>query len=623
MRLPIDESGYTLAKPFTIYHPPMVKKRKALLSFRSLSLRYKLPLLICILLVSTVLALGFLSELGVKKAAMAMGKERLGTLTTQLSTLYGQSAAGIITLTRTEAAREVFKKNINAHTAETDTAVVHLLDKLRPDTTWVLTELLDKDLRPVTQSGLSAKSGMLDLKQAIAGIDIAPDSCVVGKFNTFKGILYYPIVAAVTDKKAITGYLVRWRLQTATPAALAQLSQLLGTNATLFVGNHDGSLWTDMRQAVPAPPETPQQDHFIAYTRPHKDLVIASAAAIPHTPWIILIEFSQGIMMESARRFLPWIVGAGIVLVIIGILTAWLTSRNIIRPINKLRQAANLMAAGEHTEPVEEDPGLELGELSRAFNAMMARVDTAQNILEKAVEERTAQLHEANKELEAFSYSVSHDLRTPLRAVNGYTRILKEEYAAVLGEEGNRVADKIITGAAKMSQLIDDLISFSRISKMTVHWQAISMRELAQSCLQELLPETVPAKYRVDIHSMPDCTGDPALIKQVWVNLISNAIKYSAKKEKPHIEIGWQAGKDGGAYFVRDNGAGFDMHYADKLFGVFQRLHPEAEFDGVGIGLSLVKRIILRHHGTVWAEGSVGKGATFYFSIPPQNNGVA
>jgi len=174
-----------------------------------------------------------------------------------------------------------------------------------------------------------------------------------------------------------------------------------------------------------------------------------------------------------------------------------------------------------------------------------------------------------------------------------------------------------------MSQLIDDLISFSRISKMTVHWQAISMRELAQSCLQELLPETVPAKYRTDIHPMPDCTGDPALIKQVWVNLISNAIKYSAKKEKPHIEIGWQAGKDGGAYFVRDNGAGFDMHYADKLFGVFQRLHPEAEFDGVGIGLSLVKRIILRHHGIVWAEGSVGKGATFYFSIPPQNNGVA
>jgi len=623
MQLPTDEPSYTLAKPFTVYHPSMAKKRQPLFSFRALSLRHKLPLLICILLVSTVLALGFLSELGVKKAAMAMGKERLGTLTNQLSALYGQSAAAIITMTRAEAAKETLKKNIDVPTAATDTAVIRLLDKLRPDTTWVLTELVDRDLRPVAQSGLSAKLNMLDLKQALAGIPIAPDSCVVGKFITYKGVLYYPIVAAVSDRKNVKGYLVRWRLQTATPAALAQLSQLLGTNATLYVGNHDGSLWTDMRETVPAPPETPQQDHFLEYTRPHKDLVIAAATSIPHTPWIILIEFSQGIMMESARRFLPWIVGAGIVLVVIGIITAWLTSRNIIRPINKLRQAAILMAAGEHTEPVEEDPGLELGELSRAFNAMMARVDTAQNILEKAVEERTAQLHEANKELEAFSYSVSHDLRTPLRAVNGYTRILKEEYAAVLGEEGNRVADKIVTGAAKMSQLIDDLIAFSRISKIAVRWQTVSMQELAQSCLQELLQDTAPGKYRVDVHPMPDCTGDPALIKQVWINLISNAIKYSAKKEKPHIEIGWAAGNEPGAYFVRDNGAGFDTKYVDKLFGVFQRLHPESDFDGVGIGLSLVKRIIQRHHGTVRAEGALGKGAAFYFTIPAQNSGAS
>jgi signal transduction histidine kinase len=604
-----------------MHHPSVSKKRNPLFWFRALSLQHRLPLLICLLLVSTVLALGFLSELGVKKAAMAMGKERLGNLTNQLSTMYGQSAVAITTATRANAAQEAFKKNMETPARGTDTEIVRMLDKMRPDSTWVLTELVDKNFRPVVRSGPAAKTMELDLKQALDGISIAPDSCVVGKFIELKGILYYPIVAAVTDQKNIKGYLVRWRLQTASPAALVQLSQLLGSNATLYVGNWDGTLWTDMRDKVPPPPVNPQQDHFLQYTRPQKDLVIASATPIPHTPWIILIEFSQGIMMESARRFLPWIVGTGIVLVIIGIITAWLTSRNITRPLNKLRQAANGMAAGEHSEPVEEDPGLELRELSRAFNAMMARVDTAQNILEKAVEERTAQLHEANKELEAFSYSVSHDLRTPLRAVNGYTRILKEEYNPVLGDEGNRIADKIVDSAERMSQLIDDLITFSRISKIAVQWQPVPMEKLAQSCLKELLQETAPGKYQATIHPMPDCMGDPALIRQVWINLISNAIKYSAKKEKPLIEIGWQDETQPAAYFVRDNGAGFDMKYADKLFGVFQRLHPETEFTGSGIGLSLVKRIVQRHNGTIRAQAAIGQGAVFYFTIQTQAGG--
>jgi light-regulated signal transduction histidine kinase (bacteriophytochrome) len=147
------------------------------------------------------------------------------------------------------------------------------------------------------------------------------------------------------------------------------------------------------------------------------------------------------------------------------------------------------------------------------------------------------------------------------------------------------------------------------------------MEKLAQSCLKELLQETAPGKYQATIHPMPDCMGDPALIRQVWINLISNAIKYSAKKEKPLIEIGWQDETQPAAYFVRDNGAGFDMKYADKLFGVFQRLHPETEFTGSGIGLSLVKRIVQRHNGTIRAQAAIGQGAVFYFTIQTQAGG--
>ena len=236
--------------------------------------------------------------------------------------------------------------------------------------------------------------------------------------------------------------------------------------------------------------------------------------------------------------------------------------------------------------------------------------------LEQRVAERTAQLEAANRELEAFSYSVSHDLRAPLRAVDGYTRILEEDYQAILDAEGQRVCAVIRQQTQRMGELIDDLLAFSRLGRAQMEAASIDMAALVTSVFQELT--TPEDQARIDFHLVPllPALGDPAMIRQVWLNLLGNAIKFSARCERAVIEVGCSQAGSETIYSVHDNGAGFDIQYAAKLFGVFQRLHSEREFEGTGVGLAIVQRIIQRHGGRIWAEGVVDRGASFYFTLP-------
>lgn len=235
--------------------------------------------------------------------------------------------------------------------------------------------------------------------------------------------------------------------------------------------------------------------------------------------------------------------------------------------------------------------------------------------LEKRVAERTSELTEVINELEAFAYSISHDLRAPLRAIDGFTGILAEDYGAVLEGEGKKICGIIRNNAQKMGQLVDELLRFSRLSRTEMNHQIIDVGKLVNSVCNELITSELKKTTVVIIDELPSITGDQAMIRQVWVNLISNALKFSSKRSEQIIEIsaGFDENTDAVVFTIKDNGAGFDMKYANKLFGVFQRLHTEQEFEGTGVGLAIVQRIIQRHGGKIWAESEPDKGAVFHF----------
>jgi len=235
--------------------------------------------------------------------------------------------------------------------------------------------------------------------------------------------------------------------------------------------------------------------------------------------------------------------------------------------------------------------------------------------LEHRVVERTTQLEAANKELEAFSYSVSHDLRAPLRAVDGFAQIMMEDYSAQLPLEGQSALQTIRAGAQRMGALIDDLLTFSRLSRMPLNKRGVNSESLVRDVLADLAPVRAGRQIDLRISDLPPCAGDPALLKQVWINLLSNACKYTSRRELAVIEVGSLREKEETVYFVRDNGTGFDMLYAAKLFGVFQRLHRAEDYEGTGVGLAIVQRIVHRHGGRIWAEAAVDRGATFYFTL--------
>jgi len=237
--------------------------------------------------------------------------------------------------------------------------------------------------------------------------------------------------------------------------------------------------------------------------------------------------------------------------------------------------------------------------------------------LEQRVLARTAELDATNKELEAFSYSVAHDLRAPLRHMDGFIRLLRKHASASLDEKTQRYLGIISDSARQMGLLIDDLLDFSRVGRKELQLRTVSLRQLVEEALQELRQETSGRNIDWKIGPLPEVTVDRSMMRLVMINLLANSVKFTGKQQQPEIEIGVSSGEANEiVIFVRDNGVGFDMEYAHKLFGVFQRLHPAEEYEGTGIGLANVQRIIHRHNGRTWARGEVDRGATFYFSLP-------
>ncbi len=360
-------------------------------------------------------------------------------------------------------------------------------------------------------------------------------------------------------------------------------------------------------------------------------------------PWSIVITtpmkpFLGGLQNNASRGF-----ALLLALILFSIATAQAASAAFTRPIAQLELISETLPLDviRHHEAqwphsgIREVAGLvgNVRQMAATLQGYVHELQTLNESLERRVAERTEDIRRLNEELEervterteqlksallhmeSFSYSISHDLRAPLRAVNGYAHILLEDFGPNLPAEAQRYLGQISGNGSRMAALIDDLLTFSRLSRHPLNRETVDPAAVVRDVLEELEREREGRTVQVTVEELPPCLADPSLIRQVFANLLSNALKYSRKREDARVEVG-SFQKDGATvYFVGDNGVGFDMAYADKLFGVFQRLHRSEDFEGTGVGLAIVHNIVTRHGGTIWADSAPEKGATFFFTV--------
>ena len=472
---------------------------------------------------------------------------------------------------------------------------------------------------------LLLSTGRFDLGDSVL-VSPGTDSARFGPLLRRDTLLFFGVAAATVGTESggsgersggIVQQVGRLQLNERTRRTLTGLS---GGDMGFLFGNAAGDPWTDFASIVRAPPPNVRNSPTpTRYERGEPKRAIAMA--VPGTPWMVATELPTRLIVAPARAYLLNMAPLAALIVIIGTLAAWWGSRRLTAPLVGVTRAAEAIASGDltHRVPVGRDD--ELGRLAQSFNTMAEQVSRSHHHLEAQVAQRTKALEGTNAELESFSYSVSHDLRAPLRAIHGFARILLEDHNAKLEPEAQRLLGVIDQNTRRMGQLIDDLLAFSRLGRTDLTTGPVDMKELTQMVADEIQRAEASrnGSLEIRIDPLPPARGDRGLLRQVMSNLLQNAAKFTRDRPSARIEVGSRPDSGQTVYYVKDNGAGFDVRYADKLFGVFQRLHSAEQFEGTGVGLAIVKRIVQRHGGRVWAEGAANHGATFYFTLPGED----
>jgi signal transduction histidine kinase len=339
--------------------------------------------------------------------------------------------------------------------------------------------------------------------------------------------------------------------------------------------------------------------------------VLAAWRYIPSLRWGLVAKITGAEAFAPVFHLKRVAISLALAIMVLGIVAALLIAKSLSDPIKALQEGAEIIGKGDLQYRVGSAAKDEIGQLSRAFDRMTVSLAETN----AALQQKAAELEAANRELEGFSYSVSHDLRAPLRHMAGFMELLQKKEWPRLDETSRRYVTVILEASKKMGRLIDDLLAFSRIGRSEMHMAAVDFGTLVREAIEELQHDAEGREVSWTIGELPGVKGDAALLRLMLVNLLSNALKFTRTRTCAEIEMGYTRRQDEHVFFIRDNGVGFDEKYSGKLFGVFQRLHRQDEFEGTGIGLANVQRIVSRHGGRIWAEGAVGQGATFYFTL--------
>jgi signal transduction histidine kinase len=592
------------------------------------SLRVRLPLIISTLIAISLVAFLAVSYNQVQRELVRAGEARALAVSDQLASLLSQSAQTRLNEVR-RAARDPKILTYLDHPGEpTAVAARQRLNALAGDGQ-PPAELWDAAGRRLL-SGEPERS----TSDAAALPPVTPPFREgVSDFRVGTTNVYWSATAEIEpsfteadDDVPARGYIVSRRILTSGIAGA--LSRLVGSSALITLGGSSNSAWSDLTKPVPAP-TTPVRAGVIRHERKNGEDYVGAAAAIRGTPWLVLVQFPRANIVASANSYLWRMLIVATVLVVLAGALAHRVSAKITTPLHQLTASAEGIAQGRF-EPVVLHRRDEIGRLAAAFSTMAAEVQAARQELEAHVAERTkdvvalnrqlearvAELKALTTELESFSYSVSHDLRTPVRHIGGFSALLESSSGAALDEQGRRYVRTIGEAAARMGRLIDDLLAFSRMGRAEMLHTRVDLAPLVAEARREVERERAEGDIVWTIHPLPAVEGDPAMLRQVFANLLSNAVKYSGTRHPARIEVGTIDDPRETIVFVRDNGVGFDMQYASKLFGVFQRLHGAEAFEGTGIGLAHVRRIISRHGGRVWAESAPDAGATFFVALP-------
>lgn len=563
------------------------------------SLRHRLPLLI----------LGFLGVIGatfswmayheVQHALRLNGLERAAAAATHVAELLGDSAAAREAEARRFASDPRVRQAVQA--GAVPASFRSSLSRNQDSTVW-LYDPKGSVIWPLREPQPSALPPPHDRGSAVPSEGVSP-------LRLHDGRVSYSVTVTVPGDSEGTlpaGYLsIERSIRSSSGTAL--IERLIGDGAAIKLGNAEGNIWTDLTAPVPAPPlggSSASSAHTI-----DGQIRLGASAPVAGTPWLAWADVSEAAVLEPAWTLWERMVPITLVITLLGGLAVYVVSARVTKPLEQLAHAAQAVASGDYSHRLVIARRDEIGRVALAFNAMAVQIGESHEQLEERVHSRT-------QELEAFSYSVSHDLRAPLRHIGGFAGLLQQSGSTYFTEQDRRYVGTIADAARRMSRLVDDLLGFSRVGRQEMQRSTVDLDFLVREVIGEHAGDVDARQVEFVVGALPPVRGDRAMLKVVFTNLIGNAVKYTSTRERARIEIGAVPANPASVFFVRDNGVGFDMQYVDKLFGVFQRLHTAEEFEGTGIGLANVSRVVKRHGGRVWAEAEVDRGASFYIHLP-------